>query len=99
MRFDWDPEKETANLEKHGVSFGEVTTLFTSGEHTLEIYDEQHSEDEDRLIAIGPVQGRIVVVVFTEWPEETVRLISARLATVREIELYRACLGDPNDGP
>ena len=97
MRFDWDPEKEAANFEKHGLSFAEVTALFTSGEHTLEIFDERHSEDEDRLIAIGPVGGRVVVVVFTEWPEETVRLISARLATTREIQLYREHLEDPND--
>ena len=29
VRFEWDPEKEKANIKKHGLSFGEATTLFT----------------------------------------------------------------------
>ncbi len=89
MRFDWDPEKEKANFDKHGISFGEAAKLFSSGVDYLEIYDEDHSQDEDRFIAIGPVAGRIVLVVYTEWPEGTIRVISARPATRKEIQLYR----------
>ena len=63
MRFDWDPEKEKANNEKHGVSFEDAGTLFSSGEDYLEIHDESHSQDEDRFIATGPAAGRIIVVV------------------------------------
>jgi uncharacterized DUF497 family protein len=76
VRFDWDPDKAKANLEKHGVSFQEAIELFSSGSDYLEIYDEDHSQDEDRFVAIGPVAARIVVVVFAEWPEDTIRLIS-----------------------
>jgi hypothetical protein len=89
MRFDWDPEKEKANLEKHGVSFEDAVALFSSREDYLEIYDESHSQDEDRFIAIGPATGRIIVVVYAEWPEDTIRLISARPATRKELQLYR----------
>ena len=92
MRFDWDPEKEKANLEKHGVSFEDAAAFLSSGEDYLEIYDEAHSQDEDRFIAIGPVAARIIVVVYAEWPEDTIRLISARPATKREIQLYREYL-------
>jgi len=99
MRFDWDAEKANANLAKHGISFDEVTELFSRGDDCLEIYDEEHSHDEDRFIAIGPVVGRLVVVVFTEWPQDTIRLISARPATRKEIELYRQTLkSEPDDG-
>ena len=40
MRFEWDPEKARANLEKHGVSFEEAKALFSSEADYLEIYDE-----------------------------------------------------------
>ena len=50
------------------------------------IIDFEHSVDEDRYIAIGKV-GDVLFVVFTE-RKETIRLISARLATNAEKELY-----------
>ena len=89
MRFDWDPEKAKANLEKHGVSLEDAATLLSSSDDYLEIYDESHSRDEDRFIAIGPVAGRIIVVVYADWPEDTMRVISARPATSKELQLYR----------
>jgi hypothetical protein len=98
MRFDWDPEKAKANLDKHGISFRKAIELFSSGVDYLEFYDEDHSQDEDRFIAIGPVAGRIVVVAYTEWPEDTIRVISARRATRQEIRLYREnTKGDPDE--
>ncbi len=50
------------------------------------MFDFEHSVDEDRYIAIGKV-GDIVFVVFTE-RKDTIRLISARLATNAERSLY-----------
>jgi uncharacterized DUF497 family protein len=29
VKFEWDDEKALANIEKHGVSFGEATEVFT----------------------------------------------------------------------
>ena len=52
----------------------------------IEMFDFEHSADEDRYIAIGKV-GDVLFVVFTE-RKETIRLISARLATNAERELY-----------
>ena len=77
MRFEWAPEKDRANVKKHGLSFAEATTLFTGGKEYLEIYDEEHSEDEDRFIAIGPSARGIIVVVYTERSEDWIRIISA----------------------
>jgi hypothetical protein len=93
VRFAWDREKEKANIDKHGISFDDAAELFSSGIDYLEIYDEDHSQHEDRFIAIGPVGGRILVVVYAEWPEDTIRVISARPATRREIRLYRKYKG------
>lgn len=51
-------------------------------ESYIEMYDFEHSMDEDRYIAIGMV-GDLLFVVFTE-REENIRLISARLAMEKE---------------
>jgi uncharacterized DUF497 family protein len=48
-----------------------------------------NSGEEDRFIAIGPIDRGLVLVIHTECDEETVRLISARWANKRETELYR----------
>ena len=71
MRFEWDPAKETANRRKHGLGFEEAKELFTSGVHYLELFDDSHSVDEDRFIAIGPIGRNVVLVVWTERVEDT----------------------------
>ena len=50
----------------------------------LDIYDEAHSEEEDRFIAIGPIKRGLIVVVYTERQDDSIRVISARMATPRE---------------
>ena len=40
VRFEWDPDKNQANQEKHGLSFDQATELFSGGGDYLEIYDE-----------------------------------------------------------
>jgi len=94
MDFEWDAAKERANRERHGISFDEVRELFTSDGDYLEIYDFEHSRDEDRFIAIGPVRRGLVVVVFTERHEETVRIISARRATISEAQFFSRYIGE-----
>lgn len=89
MRFEWDPKKERRNVEKHGVTFEEAQELFTSKIDFLEVYDSAHSEQEDRFIAIGPIRRGLVLVVYTERIEDTVRIISARWASKEERALYR----------
>ena len=88
MRFEWDPKKERQNVAKHGVSFKEAKVLLTSKVDFLEIYDAGHSELEERLIAIGPIRRGLVLVVFTERSEDTIRIVSARWASKTERALY-----------
>lgn len=92
VKFTWDPAKDAANRRKHGISFQEAKTLFTSGVDYLEIFDEEHSTDEDRFLAIGPITRGVVLVVWTERSEDSVRIIGARWATRSEQELYREYL-------
>ena len=87
VRFEWDPNKDEANRRKHGLSFDEATDLFSGENDFLEIYDDKHSGEEDRFIAIGPVRAGIVVVVYTERQDDVIRIVSARKATAKEIRL------------
>jgi uncharacterized protein len=88
VRFEWDRKKERFNVAKHGVSFREAKELFTSRVDFLELYDGEHSELEERFIAIGPIRRGLVLVVYTERIEDTVRIISARWASKKERVLY-----------
>ena len=82
---EWDDNKDKINKEKHGISFETAAYVFQD-EHYIEMYDFEHSIDEDRYIAIGMV-GNLLFVVFTE-RGQNIRLISARLATESERRLY-----------
>ena len=88
MQFEWDDEKEKINIRKHGIDFTMATRVFED-ENRLELYDEAHSDIEDRYITIGIIDGTayIIAVVYTE-REEAIRLISARKATERERRKY-----------
>lgn len=92
VRFSWDPVKDRENRKKHGISFDEAAALFTSGADYLEIFDHAHSDSEDRFIAIGPLEDGLILIVWTERDEETIRIISARWASRREQSLYRSYL-------
>jgi uncharacterized DUF497 family protein len=84
MRFEWDPAKDAANRTKHGLSFEEASELIKTDADYLEIYDEEHSDEEDRFIAIGPIKRGVVVVAYVEREDDVVRIVSARLATRKE---------------
>ena len=58
----------------------------------MEIFDQLHSDDEDRFISIGPIRRGLVMVVWTERIDDVIRIISARWATKRETERYRTYL-------
>ena len=53
-------------------------------------FDETHSHEKGRFIAVGPIRRGIVLVVWTEREEGITRIISARSATKRERTAYRS---------
>jgi hypothetical protein len=62
--------------------------LFRSGGDYLEIYDEEHSGQEDRFVALGRIRQGVIVVVYTEREDDVVRIMSARMATKKERRRY-----------
>ena len=89
MKFTWDRRKNRANLEKHGVSFDEATTVFADP-LAASIPDPDHSEGEERFVTMGSsARNRLVVVCHTE-EGDTVRIISAREANSHERKKYES---------
>lgn len=83
MEFEWDRDKAAQNLEKHEVSFDEAVTVFHDP-LAATFDDPDHSAGEQRFVTIGySSQNRLIVVAHTE-RGESIRIISARLATSQE---------------
>lgn len=90
--FEWDAGKVRTNLRKHGVSFRAATAVFRDP-LARTVFDEEHSEDEERWVTLGRTQnGQYLVVVhtFTQVSESEIhiRIISAREADRQEIRDY-----------
>jgi uncharacterized DUF497 family protein len=87
MRFTWHARKAAANLRKHGVSFEEASTVFRDTLSATGL-DPDHSIGEHRFVTFGiSKQSRLLVVSHTE-EDDTIRIISARLATRQERKIY-----------
>lgn len=85
MKVEWDSKKNEMNIKKHGISFDLAVKVFADT-NRIEFYDERNSKYEDRFITIGLV-GEVLFVVYTD-REDAVRLILARLANEKEVEVY-----------
>lgn len=87
MKIEWDPKKGRSNLRKHKVSFEEAATAL-SDPMAATGSDPDHSFGEFRYITFGMSErGRLLVVAHTE-QGETIRIISARLASKGERRIY-----------
>ena len=87
IEFVWDPDKANANYRKHRVSFREAIAVFFDPLASF-VHDPDHSEDEERLVAIGrDRRERVLVVAYVE-RGNVIRIISSRPATMAERRLY-----------
>lgn len=87
--FEHDPRKSRSNLLKHGVDFDRARRIWEGP--VFEIEDTRFDYGETRIIALGSIDGRALVVVYT-WRGTNRRLISARKANGNESEIYRDAL-------
>ena len=93
MIFDWDENKERANIKNHdSINFEEASEVF-SDENAFEELDKEHSTAaETRYICIGNSSKRLLRVSITirldENGNEIVRIFSARKGKKREENLY-----------
>jgi uncharacterized protein len=87
VRFEWNALKAAANVRKHGISFNEAASVFfdplsATGE------DPDHSIEERRFVTFGmSSSGRLLVVSHMD-RGDAIRIITARLATRGERNIY-----------
>jgi uncharacterized DUF497 family protein len=89
LKFEWDENKNLLNLQKHKVSFEEAMTVFKDTKAVV-LYDDEHSELEERFNIIGMSQMSNILIVCHCYRERDtiIRIISAREPTKAERKHY-----------
>jgi uncharacterized DUF497 family protein len=65
MSFEWDDDKNTLNIARHGLSFFEAQQAFFDTKRVI-LLDVKHSADEKRYFCLGRTSiGLIATVRFT----------------------------------
>ena len=97
LRFEWDSIKNRINTKKHGVSFEEASSVFYD-ENAILFDDPNHSEKEERFLIIGISRKAHICIVSHCYrgKDDVIRIISARLATKQEKDMYNS-QGVPNN--
>jgi uncharacterized DUF497 family protein len=90
MKYEWDEAKNRKNLAKHGLSFEDAAQVFSGPCVTFQ--DDRFEYGEERLITLGLLAGRLVVMAHSPRDEGT-RIISMRKGNRREQKIYQERLG------
>lgn len=85
MRIECDPDKREATLAERGLDMLRAGEIFAGP--TLSVEDDRQNYGERRYISIGFLDGRMVVLVWTD-RAQTRRIISMRKANEREQKIY-----------
>ena len=81
MHIEYDDAKRAKTLQEHGLDFVDAVQVFAGA--TLDMQDERAEYGEMRMITMGLLNGRVVVLVWTPRGEAR-RIISMRFANERE---------------
>ena len=92
MQLEWDSQKNKANIAKHNLDFADASKVFRLPLRVS--LDKRQNYGEERWIGLGLLDGRVVVIVFTEIDKETVRIISLRKALPTERKRYEQYIRD-----
>ena len=82
MRFTWDPNKNVANVRRHGIAFEDARRIFDGP--TVEREDDRFAYGETRIYAIGLVNGIELTVIYTDRNNDVRHIISAWRAEPHE---------------
>jgi uncharacterized DUF497 family protein len=86
MQIEFDSHKAAANLKKHGISFQEAASCLLDPQALVR--EDTDAKSESRWILLGMShQARLLIVVYT-LRDDSVRLISARKPTAKEVHYY-----------
>ena len=95
MQYSWDEEKNRRNLELHGIAFEDALLIFDGP--TVERVDDRFAYDEQRIYAIGLVNGLEITVIYADGKHDDRRIISAWRAEPHERRYYWQNIEDFSD--
>ena len=90
MQFEWDEDKNLANIGKHGISFEQAQQIFDAP--TFDREDDRTDYGETRTISLGLMEGIVVLSVTHTDREGRIRIISARPASRKERAIYHGAI-------
>jgi uncharacterized DUF497 family protein len=90
MKVEFDPVERDKTLAERGLDFARAGEVFAGRHFTAE--DTREDCSEMRLVTVGTLEGRMVVIVWTQRGEVR-RIISMRKANEREYARYAKRLG------
>jgi len=90
MRITFDPEKRRITLEQRGLDFADAAEVFAGT--TLDAPDIRKDYGEPRIITVGHLRGRMVIIAWTPRGRAR-RVISMRKANDREKKKFGQQLG------
>lgn len=77
MRFEWDETKRRSNIQRHGIDFSDMATVFVG--ETATVLDDRYDYGETRFLTLGLLRGKVIAVSHTD-TDKVIRIISARRA-------------------
>jgi len=90
--YEWDEEKNRSNVSKHGIAFQNAQDVFDDPCVASKV--DRVVDGEERWQSVGLIGGDLMILVAHTWKvedgQETIRIISARKATPKEIRDFEA---------
>ena len=86
LEFEWDKNKNLANIAKHGVDFNKAKELFTLPNEII----QSDKNQEKRFILIAKQEADIFISIIFTLRSRKIRIISAITSKKKEIKLYQA---------
>ncbi len=88
----WDEAKNRSNFAKHGLDFADAERVLTGP--CVTFVDDRFDYGEERLITLGLLADRVIVIAHAPRGDDITRIISIRKANRREQKIYQKRLGE-----
>lgn len=92
MRYEWDEAKNRSNRAKHGLDFADAEQVFAG--RCVTFVDDRCDYGERRLVSLGMLAGRVVVMAHSPRGHDATRIISMRKGNRREQKIYQKRLNE-----
>ena len=86
FNFEFDDDKSTANLDKHGIDFNSAQELWNDP-YLVEV--PARIQDEPRYLVVGMIDGKHWSAVVTP-RDKNIRIISVRRSRLEEVKIYES---------